>query len=73
MGTVDDASVVGKLPAPSQHIFLSEKVTWWDAPSDDNVGRYETFGPFEDQLKEWTAKGCPQLPKDDFLNLGSKV
>ncbi|KAL9046736.1 MAG: hypothetical protein Q9214_000501 [Letrouitia sp. 1 TL-2023] len=73
MGTMDDASVVGKLPVLSQHIFLSEKATWWDAPSDDKAARYETFSDgFEDQLREWIAVGRPQIPKNDFLNLGTK-
>lgn len=73
MGTVDDASVVGKLPALSQHIFLSEKATWWDAPSDDKVARHETLGDrFENQLREWIAAGRPQISTNDFLNMGSE-
>ncbi|KAI1455327.1 Mss4-like protein [Annulohypoxylon moriforme] len=61
MGLVDDRNVVGQMPKIKEHIFLDEKVAWWDIPSDDGTSRHEGFNEyFTRRLKDWSAKGRPQ-------------
>ena len=43
MGTVDDKSVVGSLPKPSEHIFLESKASWWDISDDDKLPKHQKF------------------------------
>ena len=60
MGSVDEASVTGSLPKPNEHIFLTEKASWWDLDSKDSLERYETFDPpFEKLLHAWQESGRP--------------
>ena len=66
MGIVNDASIVGKIPYPKEHIFLREKAKWWDIRSDDGLAQHESFNQaFESRLAEWVAKGGPK--RSDIL------
>lgn len=59
----DDAQRVkkGEAPRPKEHIFLSEKVRWWDVHPDDGLERYEGFNEvLSRRLGEWRAAGCPR-------------
>lgn len=69
MGTVDEASVVGKIPAPTEHIFLGEKAGWWNVASGDGLARYAANSPsFQARMDEWIAKGCPRRADVDACN-----
>ena len=62
MGIVDDASVIGKLPLPKEHIFLQEKAAWWELPRDDGIARYAAFNEtWKGRLEEWIEGGCPAI------------
>lgn len=41
-GTIDDDSVKGQLPKPSEYIFLKEKALWFDVPNDGLL-RHDAF------------------------------
>lgn len=41
-GSIDEGSLKGKLPFPSQHIFLKEKAPWYQLPND-GIARYQGF------------------------------
>ncbi len=61
MGIVDEASVVGQLPKPKEHIFLQEKAKWFRVCEDDGLARHNGFNePFQNRFKEWVLEGCPR-------------
>ena len=67
MGIMDDASVIGQLPRPKEHIFLGEKAGWWEVSSEDGLAQYESFNDeFKGRWKEWIAKGCPERSDVDL-------
>ena len=38
---------------PEEHIFLSDKASWFTLP-DDGLGRFDEFDPpFQDKLNKW--------------------
>jgi len=61
IGLVDEASVVGQLPKPKEHIFLQEKAKWFSVYEDDGLARHNGFNePFQNRFKEWVLEGCPR-------------
>lgn len=48
--SIDDQSVKGKLPKPTEHIFLEEKAAWYDLP-DDGLAKYKRFANENDSEK----------------------
>lgn len=54
-GTIDEESVTRQLVGPSNHIFVSEKASWFTLP-DDGLPRYEKFSPtFQKMLDTWKS------------------
>jgi len=43
MTAIDEASCVRPLPKPSMHIFVKEKVGWYDVT--DDYPQHQTFSP----------------------------
>ena len=41
-GTIDEGSVVGDLPGPTNHIFVADKAPWFKIPND-GLERYDGF------------------------------
>ncbi|KAL8814860.1 MAG: hypothetical protein Q9223_005952 [Gallowayella weberi] len=61
MGIVDDASVTGKIARPKEHIFLTERATWWTLAECDGLARHDEFNHgFQARLKAWNVAGCPK-------------
>ena len=70
LGTVDEKTVMGKLPPLKEHIFLAEKADWWELASGDVATRHENFnGPFRLRLQEWEATGR-KLRQDLYYTAG---
>lgn len=66
LGTVDEGSVlnqgVNDAMKPKEHIFVSQKVSWYD-PRKGGIPCYDRFsGNFEQDLKVWAAR------EDDVLS-----
>jgi hypothetical protein len=41
------------LPQPAEHIFLTEKASWFKLP-EDGLDRFEEFNPpFQNELEKW--------------------
>ena len=63
MGIVDEDSVSGILPAPKEHIFLSEKAQWFELAHDDGLQRHQSFNEsFQNRFETWIRLGCPKRP-----------
>lgn len=61
MGIVDDQHVTGSIPEPKEHIFLAEKVGWWDFTQRDGFARHDGFNEsFQARLRAWNTAGCPR-------------
>ena len=41
MGIMDDATVVGSMPAPKEHIFWGEKAAWFKIGGNDGLAKHE--------------------------------
>lgn len=61
MGTVDQESVVGRLPRPYAHIFLRSKAVWWEVGEGDGIERWEGFPGVEGEEEEDGRSGEPRL------------
>lgn len=67
MGIMDNAQVMGSIPKPKEHIFISEKAIWWDLADGDGLARHEEFNEhFQARLKTWCKAGYPKRP--DIVN-----
>ncbi|KAL3422451.1 glutathione-dependent formaldehyde-activating enzyme [Phlyctema vagabunda] len=42
--SIDEATIKGQLPKAKKHIFVGEKASWYDLPSD-GLGKFEKFPP----------------------------
>lgn len=61
MGIIDEASVVGSMPQPKEHIFLREKAKLFSVDRDDGLARHDGFNePFQNRFSEWVSLGCPR-------------
>nr|POE63255.1 hypothetical protein CFP56_04158 [Quercus suber] len=60
MGLIDDASVVGTITPPKEHIFLCDQAKWLRRPEQDTIEHHWGFNDsFQRRLHEWNVRGRP--------------
>lgn len=59
-GTIEEGSLRERILGVSEHIFVGQKVGWYELP-EDGAGRWERFTEgFEEELRAWKRKKTGQ-------------